>query len=39
MDKLGNKTIIGAGAEFSGTITDARAIEINGKVITQHSFP
>ena len=32
MDKLGNKAIIGAGAEFSGTITDARAIEIHGKV-------
>ena len=32
MDKLGNKAIIGAGAEFSGTITDARAIEINGNV-------
>ena len=32
MDKLGNKTIIGAGAEFTGTITDARTIEIHGKV-------
>ena len=32
MDKLGNKAIIGAGADFSGTITDARAIEIHGKV-------
>ena len=32
MDKLGNKAIIGAGAEFSGTITDARAIEIHGNV-------
>ena len=32
MDKLGNKTIIGAGATFTGTITDARTIEINGKV-------
>ena len=28
MDKLGNKTIIGAGAEFTGTITDARTIEM-----------
>jgi len=32
MDKLGNKTIIGAGAEFTGTITDARTIEVNGNV-------
>ena len=32
MDKLGNKTIIGAGAEFTGTITDARTIEIHGNV-------
>ena len=32
MDKLGNKTIIGVGAEFTGTITDARTIEIHGKV-------
>ena len=32
MDKLGNKTIIGAGAKFTGTITDARTIEINGNV-------
>ena len=32
MDKLGNKTIIGPGAEFTGTITDARTIEIHGKV-------
>jgi len=32
MDKLGNKTIIGSGAEFTGTITDARTIEIHGKV-------
>ena len=32
MDKLGNKTIIAAGAEFTGTITDARAIEIHGNV-------
>ena len=32
MDKLGNKTIIGAGAKFTGTITDARTIEIHGKV-------
>ena len=32
MDKLGNKTIIGAGAKFSGIITDARTIEIHGNV-------
>ena len=32
MDKLGNKTIIGAGAKFTGTITDARTIEIHGHV-------
>ena len=32
MDKLGNKTIIGAGANFTGTITDARTIEIHGNV-------
>jgi cytoskeletal protein CcmA (bactofilin family) len=32
MDKLGNKAIIGAGAEFSGTIIDARTIEIHGNV-------
>ena len=32
MDKLGNKTIIGAGAKFVGTITDARTIEIHGNV-------
>ena len=32
MDKLGNKTIIAAGAEFTGTITDARTIEIHGNV-------
>ena len=32
MDKLGNKTIIGAGAKFTGTITDARSIEIHGQV-------
>ena len=32
MDKLGNKAIIGAGAEFTGTITDARTIEIHGNV-------
>ena len=32
MDKLGSKTIIGAGAAFTGKITNARAIEINGKV-------
>ena len=32
MDKLGNKTIIGAGAKFTGTITNARTIEIHGNV-------
>ena len=32
MDKLGNKTIIGAVAKFTGTITDARTIEIHGHV-------
>ena len=32
MDKLGNKTLIGAGATFTGTVTNARVIEINGKV-------
>ena len=32
MDKLGNKTIIGAGAKFTGTIIDARTIEIHGNV-------
>ena len=32
MDKLGSKTIIGAGAKFTGTITEARTIEIHGDV-------
>ncbi len=32
MDKLGSKAIIGAGAKFTGTITDARTIEIHGDV-------
>ena len=32
MDKLGSKTIIGAGASFNGTIINARVIEINGKM-------
>ena len=32
MDKLGNKTIIGAGASFNGKIINARVIEINGKM-------
>ena len=32
MDKLGSKTIIGAGASFIGTIINARVIEINGKM-------
>ena len=30
MDKLGNKTIIGAGASFNGKIINAHVIEING---------
>ena len=32
MDKLGSKAIIGVGAKFKGTITDARTIEIHGDV-------
>ena len=32
MDKLGSKTIIGAGASFNGNIINARVIEINGKM-------
>ena len=32
MDKLGSKTIIGAGATFNGNIINARVIEINGKM-------
>ena len=32
MDKLGSKTIIGAGASFNGQIINARVIEINGKM-------
>jgi len=32
MDKLGSKTIIGAGASFNGKINNARVIEINGKM-------
>lgn len=32
MDKLGSKAIIGPGAKFTGTITDARTIEIHGDV-------
>ena len=32
MDKLGSKTIIGAGASFNGKIINARVIEINGKM-------
>ena len=32
MDKLGSKTIIGAGASFTGKVTNACVIEINGKV-------
>ena len=33
MDKLGSRAIIGVGVKFSGKITGARAIEINGNVI------
>ena len=33
MDKLGSRAIIGIGVKFSGKITGARAIEINGDVI------
>ena len=32
MDKLGSKTIIGAGATFIGKIANARVIEVHGKV-------
>ena len=32
MDKLGSKTIIGAGARFTGKVTNACVIEVNGKV-------
>ena len=32
MDKLGSKTIIGAGATFAGKIANARVIEVHGKV-------
>jgi cytoskeletal protein CcmA (bactofilin family) len=32
MDKHGNKTVIGAGATFTGKITNARVIEVHGKV-------
>ena len=32
MDKLGSKTIIGAGATFTGKIANARVIEVHGKV-------
>ena len=32
MDKFGNKTIIGDGAKFTGTITNASTIEIHGNV-------
>jgi cytoskeletal protein CcmA (bactofilin family) len=32
MDKLGSKTIIGAGATFTGKIANARVIEFHGKV-------
>jgi len=32
MDKLGSKTIIGAGASFTGRITNAGVIDVNGQV-------
>jgi cytoskeletal protein CcmA (bactofilin family) len=32
MDKLGNKTIIGASATFTGKIANARVVEVHGKV-------
>ena len=32
MDKLGNKTLIGAGATFTGKVINARVIEVNGKM-------
>ena len=32
MDKLGSKTVIGAGATFTGKIANARVIEVHGKV-------
>ena len=32
MDKLGNKTLIGASATFTGNVINARVIEVNGKM-------
>jgi cytoskeletal protein CcmA (bactofilin family) len=32
MDKLGNKTLIGASATFTGKVINARVIEVNGKM-------
>ena len=32
MDKLGSKTIIGAGATFTGKVANARVIEVHGKM-------
>ena len=32
MDKLGNKTLIGASATFIGKVINARVIEVNGKM-------
>ena len=32
MDKLGSKTVIGAGATFAGKIANARVVEVHGKV-------
>jgi len=31
MDKVGAKTIIGAGATFTGKIANARVVEVNGR--------
>ena len=31
MDKFGSKTIIGAGATFTGKIANARVVEVNGR--------
>ena len=32
MDKLGNKTLIGASASFTGKVINARVIEVNGRM-------
>ena len=33
MDKLGSRAIVGIGAKFSGKISGAQSIEINGNVV------